>query len=88
MCEIEGSQDYIIHVSPEDYPFVSMSKNKLSEVLGNKSATVEIIEDMTLKKNECMVETDGGIYDCSLDSQLEALRKELLLLSYDGRAES
>ena len=48
---------------------------------------MEIIEDMTLKKNECMVETDGGIYDCSLDGQLEALRKELLLLSYDGQAE-
>ena len=88
MCEIEGSQDYIIHVSSEDYPFVSMSRNKLVEVLGNKSATVEIIEDMTLKKNECMVETDGGIYDCSLDSQLEALRKELLLLSYDDRPEA
>lgn len=87
MCEIEGSQDYIIHVSQEDYPFVSMNKSQLVEALGSKSATVEIIEDMTLKKNECMVETDGGIYDCSLDGQLEALRKELLLLSYDGQAE-
>lgn len=84
MQKIESSSNYIIHVGPEDYPFVSMQKKVLMEVMGNKNAALEVVEDVTMKKNECMIEADGGIYDCSLDMQLAALRRELLLLSYEG----
>ena len=41
-------------------------------------------EDVTLKKNQCLIETDGGIFDCSLGVELKELKKQLLLLSYDG----
>lgn len=61
-----------------------MQKKVLMEVMGNKNAALEVVEDATMKKNECMIEADGGIYDCSLDMQLAALRRELLLLSYEG----
>ncbi len=84
MQKMETSSNYIIHVGPEDYPFVSMQKKVLMEVMGNKNAALEVVEDATMKKNECMIEADGGIYDCSLDMQLAALRRELLLLSYEG----
>ncbi len=84
MLKIETSSNYIIHVGPEDYPFVSMQKKVLMEVMGNKHAALEVVEDATMKKNECMIEADGGIYDCSLDMQLAALRRELLQLSYEG----
>lgn len=84
MLKIETSSNYIIHVGPEDYPFVSMQKKVLMEVMGNKHAALEVVEDATMKKNECMIEADGGIYDCSLDMQLTALRRELLQLSYEG----
>lgn len=46
------------------------------------NSNVEIIEDMTLAKNECMIETDSGIYDCGLGTQLEELRKKLMLLAW------
>jgi flagellar biosynthesis/type III secretory pathway protein FliH len=28
-----------------------------------------------MKRNQCIYETDGGIYDCSLDIQLENLQE-------------
>lgn len=84
MQRIETSSSYIIHVSPDDYPFVSMQKKMLIEGLGNRNAMLEVVEDMMMKKNECMIEADDGIYDCSLDIQLTALRRELLVLSYEG----
>ncbi len=84
MQKIEGGGDYIVHVSPADYPFVSIQKTALLEEMGNKNATLEVVEDAALRKNECMIETEGGIYDCSLDVQLAALRRELLLLSYES----
>lgn len=84
MQKTEGSSNYIVHVGQDDYPFVSMQKNRLTEAIGNKNASLEVVEDATMKKNECMIEADGGIYDCSLDVQLEALRRQLILLSYES----
>lgn len=84
MQKIESSSNYIIHVSREDYPYVSMQKKALNDALGNKNAALEVVEDASMRKNECMIEADSGIYDCSLDMQLDALRRELMLLSYEG----
>lgn len=81
---IEGGRNMIIHVSANDYGFVSMQKKELLEgISGSDSA--EIVEDVTLKPNECFIETDSGIFDCSLETQLAGLRRELRLLSYSGR---
>ncbi len=79
--KVEGNSSFIIHVSKEDYGFVSMQKKEL--LAGVSSADeAEIVEDMTLKRNECFIETGGGIFDCSLETQLEGLKRELRLLSY------
>ena len=60
-------------------------KNRVNLLNGtNISAdSVEIIEDVTLTRNECMIETGNGVFDCSLGTQLELLRDELLLLAYE-----
>ena len=42
---------------------------------------MEIGLDKTLEKNQCVIEMDNGIIDCSLDVQLEALKQDLKLLS-------
>lgn len=83
MQKCDGSRNFIVHVSAEDYPYVSMQKKQLTDMSGGANVTVEIVEDITLRKSECMVETEGGVFDCSLDVELEALRKELMLLSYE-----
>ncbi len=82
MHRIEGNSNYLIHVSKEDYPYVNMKKNEtlLSSVSAN--ASVELVEDMTLGPNDCIIETDGGIFDCGLGTQLEELTQKLRLLSY------
>ena len=48
------------------------------------NATVEIVKDITLGKGECLIETEGGIFDCGLGTQLSELRQKLKLLSYEG----
>lgn len=83
--KIEGSQEYLIHVSREDLPFVSMQKEQLLEAGGVVNAHFDIVEDLTLKKNQCLIETENGIFDCSLGVELKELKKQLLLLSYDGK---
>ena len=78
----EGSRQFLVHVSKEDYSYVSMQKKQIIASALGSSATMEIIEDMSLNKNECMIETEGGIFDCGLGTQLSELRQKLMLLSY------
>ena len=78
----EGSHSFIIHVSKEDYPFVSMQKKQLVAGAAAGNSTVEVVEDITMKQGECTIETDGGIFDCGLGTQLSELRKRLMLLAY------
>lgn len=42
------------------------------------------MKDITLGKGECLIETEGGIFDCGLGTQLSELRQKLKLLSYEG----
>lgn len=83
MRNIEGGNTYLIHVSKEDYPFASMQKRELIKNTNINIDDVELLEDATLNKNECMIETGSGVFDCSLGTQLEALNEELRLLSYE-----
>lgn len=78
---IEGGKQFLVHVSKEDYPIVSMQKKQLFASVG-ANVTLEVISDATLSKNDCMIETEGGIFDCGLGTQLQELTKQLKLLSY------
>lgn len=85
LSQIEGGRDFLIHVSKEDYPYVSMQKKQIASMVTAPGSTVEIVEDMTLSSNECLIETDSGIFDCGLGTQLEELGQKLQLLSYQKK---
>lgn len=78
---IDGTHYYFIHVSKDDYEFVVQNKDELTAGLPG-SCTVEIIEDISLSKGGCFIEGESGIFDCSLGTQLQLLKKELMLISY------
>ena len=85
--KIEG-RDFLVHVSGEDYPYVSMEKKELVSALSSPNATLELVEDNTLRPNECMIETEGGIFDCGLGTQLAELKRKLQLLSHETSHEA
>jgi len=78
---IEGGKTFLVHVSKDDYEYVSSHKDELTRGLPG-TAVFEIIEDLTLDKSQCFIEADSGIFDTSLDVELSLLKKELALLSY------
>ncbi len=83
MRKTEGGRDIIVHVSKEDYPYVSMQKKQILSGITALNTNVEIIEDITLTKNQALIETGGGIFDCSLGTQLSELNRKIKLLSYE-----
>ena len=78
---VEGGKNFIVHVSKNDFEYINDRKDQLTDGLGSTD-TVEVIEDLTLRQSECFVEAEGGIYDCGIGTELELLKKELMLLSY------
>ncbi len=80
--KLEGGHDFMVHVSKEDYPYVSMQKKQILAGAVAANCNVEVVEDLTLAKNECLIETDSGIYDCGLGTQLEEVKKKLMLLAF------
>lgn len=81
--KMESGVDMILHISSDDYDLVMDEKQSLEEVLASPNSTLEIIEDPTLSENECIIESEGGIFDCSLGMELAELTKKLKLLSFD-----
>ena len=79
---IEGTKSFLIHISKDNFDYVNSRKNMLEEAVRVPGSVIEIMEDISLPPNSCMIETDGGIFDCSLGTELSELSTKLRLLSY------
>lgn len=85
LSRTEPTGDFLIHVSGADYETLIDAKDSLRAAIPNPNCNLEIVEDTFLKENECMIETDGGVFDCGLGTELSELSKKLQLLSWSGR---
>ncbi len=82
---IEPGNDLIVHVSSDDYDEIMDHKETLDACITSPNTTMEIIEDPLLKENECMIESDSGVFDCSLGVELKEISRKLKLLSFDRK---
>lgn len=85
MRSCEGSKSFQVLVSSEDFPFVNSKKARLLEAAGGGEASVEVLEDASMERNDCVIKTETGIMDCGLDTQLEELSRKLKLLAYEKK---
>lgn len=83
LSKMDSGISIILHISSDDYDLVSDEKPSLEEAMASPNSTLEIIEDPLLKENECIIESEGGVFDCSLGVELSELARKLKLLSYD-----
>ena len=83
MSRGEVSRNFVIKVCKEDAIFLNENKDK---IIGSvrKDIHIEIVADPSMKRNECLIDTDTGVYDCSLDIQLENLITDIKILSCTG----
>ena len=66
-----------LRVSP---PQVDMLKQKVNEILADYPGItcLDVVGDSRLSKGGCILETETGIVDASVDVQVEAIRKALV----------
>ncbi len=79
MQDLDNSKRFVIKVSGNDYEDLVERKDEIYSAL-NPSVVLEIYEDAKLAPMQCMIETDNGIVDVSLDVQLDNIIKALKLM--------
>lgn len=79
MHDLEDSTKFVIRVSGSDYETLLERKDEIYGAL-NPSIDLEIFEDAKLQPMQCLIDTDNGIVDVSLDVQMNNLIKALKLM--------
>ncbi len=77
---IEGSKQFLIKVNEENFAFLQEQKASLIEKVGT-GIQIDILNDPVLTSDQVMIETDGGLFDCSMDTQLKNLTRAIKALS-------
>lgn len=78
--QVGRSGKYTIQCSAEDYPLLEGEKERICNAVG-LSDGIDIVENPEFVKNQCVIEADSTIIDCSLDIQLRNLIENLKLLN-------
>ena len=80
MKNAELSREFTIRVSEEEYGYIDANRDL---IYGSASPDyhIEIVKDNKIERGHCIIETDAGVFDCSLDIQLKNLIQEIKLLS-------
>ena len=59
-----------------DRPLLENHKTEILDRVGH-DIELEIVSDATVEGNDCTIETDSGVFNCSLGTQLENLIKDI-----------
>lgn len=80
LLNIENSRIFIIKVNEEGFGALALKKDELQARVGS-GVQLDVIMDPLLDDGACIIETDGGVFDCSIDTQMNNLVKKLRVLS-------
>lgn len=75
------TKQMMIRVSKADMGRVSAKKATFKAIAGDV-IEFDIMEDDNLSENQCIIETENKIIDCSLDVQLQNLEQHIKMLAY------
>ena len=80
VLHIESSHQFLIKVGEEGFATLNERKAELQEAVG-ADAVLDIVRDPVLGDGQCIIETDGGVFDCSLDTELRNLIRDIKALN-------
>lgn len=77
-----GARNVIIHIPREDFQSVLEKKEDILAQTGLTEHSAEFIQDGALSPGGCLIETENGVFDCSVDTYLQELIRKLKIISY------
>lgn len=76
LARIKSRSDIIIRVNVQDLALTTSKMKEFQESL-EKAKTITIVEDATIEKGGCIVETDFGHIDARIGSQLREIEEKI-----------
>lgn len=80
MQNADGCREFRVHLGEGSYTYVSEHKTQLQQRVGG-DLRIDLIEDAALAEDQCMIETEAGVFDCGVGVQMKNLIKEIRTLS-------
>ncbi|MBQ8914229.1 MAG: hypothetical protein IJ054_09340, partial [Lachnospiraceae bacterium] len=78
--DVESTTKYTIKVCEESYTYVSDNSERIVGA-ANPNITIDVFADPKLEKGQCIIETDNGIINLSMDIQIQNLITAFKMLS-------
>ena len=69
----------VIRVSEADIEMVEGARERITELISG-NCELDIVPDSSLAQNQCIIEADKQIIDCSLDVQMKGLMEDLKMM--------
>jgi flagellar assembly protein FliH len=73
---IQNCSQFQLRAGQDNYLFLETHKDEIISAVGG-SVAISVMADATIEDNRCLIETDSGIYDCSIDVELKNLIKDI-----------
>ena len=73
---VDAGKEFHIRVAEANYKFIESHVADIKDKIGN-DVSIDVINDRTLGENDCMIETQTGVFNCGMDMVLENLEKDI-----------
>ncbi|MCR4611476.1 MAG: hypothetical protein K5644_06230 [Lachnospiraceae bacterium] len=80
IANVESSKTLIIRVNENNKDYINENKEMIQDKVG-ENVQLDIVMDPLLQDDQCIIECDGGIIDCSIGVELDNFIKDLRALS-------
>lgn len=77
---IDSGREFIVRVSQADYEYINARKDEF--LTGMPGVRMDLVADVMMKQGEGMIETGGGLFDCSIDVELQELKHRIRMLAW------
>lgn len=77
---VDSAKELLVRVNEDNYTLLTSKREEIADKVG-EGVSVEFAKDPLLTDGQCMIETDGGVYDVSIDTELKNLIKRIRMLT-------
>ncbi len=75
LIELQGQQHITLRVVPDQTKIIKLALKEITD----SSLLIKVVPDIEIQSGQCVLESDLGLIECSIDDQLDALRKAMTL---------
>lgn len=77
---MESPKQIVIKVSKDNFDYIKESIDDIRELVG-ADVSIDVLREESFTEKDCKIENEYGIFDCGFDTELNGLKKKILMLS-------